>query len=86
MQNFRTRKRIHFEQEADRKKTIAIKRRRLFKKKNRSCKNSSISNKEGVSYKSGSGYLNTADLIDESIIAGRYRFHAVFNYTFFILI
>lgn len=34
--------------------------------------NPSTQRKEGISYQSFSGYLNTSDLIDETLIAGTY--------------
>lgn len=53
------------------KKTTAFKKRRADLKKNRASKNSSATTKEGISYQSGSGYLNTSELIDECIIPGK---------------
>ena len=46
------------------------KKRRLFLKKERSSKNFGTENREGLSYQSGCGYLNTSDLIDETLLIG----------------
>ena len=69
---FRKRKQETLYYEAEKRKTVPAKRTRLILKKERSSKNVAIANREGVSYQSGCGYLNTSDLIDEAIIAGNY--------------
>ena len=56
--------------EITRKQSIPGKRRRLILKRERCSKNASFESQEGISCQSGSGYLNTADLIDETLIAG----------------
>ncbi|XP_066598826.1 uncharacterized protein [Prorops nasuta] len=55
--------------EAVKKKSIPVKRRRLFLKKERCSKNATCTSREGITYQSESGYLNTSDLIDETLIA-----------------
>lgn len=71
-ERFRKRKQDICLYEAEKKKTIPTKRKRLEMKKERSHKNASTESREGVSYQSGSGYLNTSDLLDEVVIAGHY--------------
>ncbi|XP_066596275.1 uncharacterized protein [Prorops nasuta] len=66
---YRIRKYNKYCYEAEKKRNISTKRRRLFLKKDRSSKSASLANREGVSYESGCGYLNTSELIDEVIIA-----------------
>ena len=71
--NFRKRKqdcRLH---EVEKRKTIPSKKRRLFLKKERSSRNCVTENREGLSYQSGCGYLNTSDLIDETHVIGYYQ-------------
>lgn len=68
---FRQKKDLQFNRRIAAKKTIQFKKRRLFLKKNRTSKNLSNTNKEGISYQSGSGYLNTFDLIDECVLPGK---------------
>lgn len=68
---FRKRKQEIHEYEAERKSSIPIKKRRLQLKKERSSKNNSLANKEGIAYQYGCGYLNTGDLIDEAFIFGK---------------
>ncbi|XP_066593603.1 uncharacterized protein [Prorops nasuta] len=55
--------------EAVKKKSIPVKRRRLFLKKERCSKNATCTSREGITYQSESGYLNTSHLIDETLIA-----------------
>ena len=66
--------------EIEKKKTIPHKKRRLFLKKERSSKNFVKENREGLSYQSSCGYLNTSDLIDETLLIGDYQkfFYFVF--------
>ncbi|XP_066583761.1 uncharacterized protein [Prorops nasuta] len=66
---YRIRKYNKYCYEAEKKRNISTKRRRLFLKKDRSSKSFSLANCEGVSYESGCVYLNTSELIDEVIIA-----------------
>lgn len=69
---FRKRKQDCRLREIEKKKTIPCKRR-LFLKKERSSKNYVTENREGFSYQSGCGYLNTSDLIDETFLIGYYQ-------------
>ncbi|XP_058810185.1 uncharacterized protein LOC131675276 [Phymastichus coffea] len=66
--NYRKKKQLHESEIRSRNSTVPAKKRRLELKRERSAKNSVIENKEGLSYESGSGYLNTSDLIDETSI------------------
>ena len=65
---------------------VSIKRRRLILKKERSSKNTSITNREGISYESGSGYLNTSDLLNETMIAGILHINLIYLLNAFIFI
>ena len=71
--NFRKRKQDSRFREIEKKKTIPKKKRRLILKKARSSRNVITTNREGLSYQSGSGYLNTSDLIDETLINGYFK-------------
>ncbi|XP_058796021.1 uncharacterized protein LOC131666934 [Phymastichus coffea] len=68
-ENFRKRKQEYFETNIQKKQTIPAKKIRLILKKERSTQNVSTTNREGVTYQSGAGYLDTSDLIDEVVIA-----------------
>lgn len=63
---------------------IPQKKRRSELKQLRSSRNLQFENKEGITYKSGCGYLSTKDLIDEVIIAGKNLVPFLLNF-FFLL-
>ncbi|KAJ8676959.1 hypothetical protein QAD02_012746 [Eretmocerus hayati] len=69
-QIFRRRKQGGFKRRQEEKNTVAKKKRRLILKKERSCRDISTVKREGISYQSGSGYLNTSNLIDEVMLPG----------------
>ncbi|KAJ8678290.1 hypothetical protein QAD02_014077 [Eretmocerus hayati] len=58
----------------EKSKTIPAKSRRLELKRRRSSKQTSAAAREGISYQLGSSYLNTANLIDEVVIAEHTEF------------
>ena len=70
-QSYRKRKQDFFAETAERRKTIPIKKRRLILKKQRSSKEICTANREGIAYEPGSGYLNTSDLINETVVADK---------------
>ncbi|KAJ8666657.1 hypothetical protein QAD02_008319 [Eretmocerus hayati] len=74
-ETFRKRKQDIFEVQSQKKSSIPGKRRRLELKKCRSSKQSSHVAREGISYQSGSGYLDTSELINEVVIAENVDFN-----------
>lgn len=70
---FRSKKEEKKRHEYSIRKQVPFKRRRLALKKQRAAKNYRHETSEGISYQSGSGYLNTSELIDETPMSGTKR-------------
>ena len=79
-ETYRNNKQQQCQRQVCRKKLIPTKKRRLILKKERATKNFTSCSREGIIYKSGVGYLDTSDLIDETFLIGNY----IHTYTFYL--